>query len=415
MANFKPFKIIHPTPSVAPEICALPYDVMNRKEASDMAKGKPFSFLHVSRSEIDVPDEVDPYSAQVYDKAKETLAQWIKDGILLKEEQPCYMIYRQTMNGNVQTGVVGCVSVDDYEKNIVKKHEVTRKEKEADRTSHFDRCDANTEPVFLAYRNTQLIDLTVKKWIKENTPIYDFFTEDGIGHTVWLVDSKAANDVIEMAFDDIPFVYIADGHHRAASAASVAKKRRAALDYSGNEPFNFFMAVCFPDFDLRIMDYNRVVSDLNNLTPEELIKQIKASGFSVFAIKGMVRKPTKKHSFCMYMNKQWYALEAQKNILPSDVIGSLDVSILQDKILNPILGINDPRTDKRIDFVGGIRGLKELERRVDSGSAAVAFALCPLTMDELLAVADAGQIMPPKSTWFEPKLGSGLFIHSLKD
>jgi len=415
MANFKPFKIIHPTPSVAPEICALPYDVMNRKEASDMAKGKPFSFLHVSRSEIDVPDEMDPYSDPVYDKAKETLSQWLQAGILLKEEKPCYMIYRQTMGENVQTGIVGCVSVEDYENNIVKKHEVTRKEKEADRTRHFDRCDANTEPVFLAYRNTQLIDLTVKKWMKENAPIYDFVTQDEIGHTVWLVNDQAAIDVIEIAFDDIPFVYIADGHHRAASAASVAKKRRATLDYKGNEAFNFFMAVCFSDFDLRIMDYNRVVSDLNHLSAEKLMDAIKTNGFTISAIKGMVRKPTNKHRFCMYLSKQWYVVEAQKNTVPDDLIGSLDVSILQNKILGPILGVQDPRTDKRIDFVGGIRGLKELERGVNSGEAAVAFALCPVSMDELLAVADAGQIMPPKSTWFEPKLGSGLFIHSLKD
>lgn len=415
MAIFKPFKIIHPRADLAAKICALPYDVMNRQEAKAMAKDKPYSFLHVSRSEIDCTDETGSYSPSVYKKAKETLDCWIRDGVLMQEKDPSYMIYRQTMNGNSQTGIVGCVSVDDYESNIVKKHEVTRKEKEEDRIRHFDTCDANTEPVFLAYRNTQFIDLTVKKWIKENAPIYDFVTDEGIGHTVWLVNRKSAIDVIQMAFEDVPFLYIADGHHRAASAASVAHKRRSGIDYSGEEAFNYFMAVCFPDFDLHIMDYNRVVSDLNNLTAAGLIEKIKASGFNVSPIKGMVRKPTKKHSFCMYAEKQWYALEAQKQLVPADIIGSLDVSILQNKILNPILGIQDPRTDQRIDFVGGIRGLKELERRVNSGSAAVAFALCPASMDELLAVADAGQIMPPKSTWFEPKLGSGLFVHSLKD
>ena len=415
MAVLRPFKIIHPKAGLAETMCALPYDVMDRKEAKEMAKDKPYSFLHISRSEIDCGDETDSYAPSVYEKAKETLEGWLRDGILIQENSPSYMIYRQTMNGASQTGIVGCVSIDDYENNIVKKHEVTRKEKEEDRIRHFDTCDANTEPVFLAYRSTQLIDLIVKKWIKENAPIYDFVTDDGIGHTVWLVNNNAAIDVIQMAFEDVPFLYIADGHHRAASAASVAQKRRSATKYNGEEAFNYFMAVCFPDFDLRIMDYNRVVSDLNAMTADELIETIKASGFSASPIKGMVRKPTKKHSFCMYINKQWYALEASKQLIPSDIIGSLDVSILQNRILDPILGIRDPRTDRRIDFVGGIRGLKELERRVNSGSAAVAFALCPASMDELLAVADAGQIMPPKSTWFEPKLGSGLFIHSLKD
>lgn len=415
MANFIPLKIIHPKASLAAEVCALPYDVMDRKEASAMAKDNPISFLHISRSEIDFPDTVNPYDPRVYEKAKQTLDQWLRDGILLKEDSPCYMIYRQTRNGQVQTGIVGCVSVDDYENNIVKKHEVTRAEKQKDRTDHFDVCDANTEPVFLAYRNTQLIDLTVKKWTKENAPLYDFQSEDGVGHTVWLVDEKAAIEVIQMGFEDVPFVYIADGHHRAASATSVAKKRRDAAPYTGKEPFNFFMAVCFPDFDLKIMDYNRVVSDLNGLSTERFIAAVQARGFSVSKIKKTVRKPDKKHNFCFYLQGEWYAMEAQKNIVPNDVIGSLDVSILQDKILGPILGIGDLRTDQRIDFVGGIRGLKELERRVDGGEAAIAFALCPITIDDLLAVADAGQMMPPKSTWFEPKLGSGLFIHALTD
>lgn len=415
MANFIPFKIIHPRPPLADKLCALPYDVMNRAEAKQMAKDNPISFLHISRSEIDFPDHVDAYSSKVYEKAKQTLEQWLHEGILIKEDSPCYMIYRQELNGQVQTGIVGCISVDDYENNVVKKHEVTRKDKQEDRTHHFDICDANTEPVFLAYRNTQLIDLTVKKWTKEKAPICDFKTQDGVSHTLWLVDEKSAVEVIEMGFEDIPFVYIADGHHRAASAASVAKMRRDAAPYSGEEPFNFFMAVCFPDFDLKIMDYNRVVADLNGLSLEDFIAGVEAAGFSIKKIKKMARKPEKKHNFCFYMQRQWYAMEAQKNIVSKDIIKSLDVSILQDKILGPILGIGDPRTDKRIDFVGGIRGLKELERRVDGGGAAVAFALCPLTMDELLAVADAGQMMPPKSTWFEPKLGSGLFLHSLSE
>jgi uncharacterized protein (DUF1015 family) len=415
MAKFIPFKIIHPRPDLAEKVCALPYDVMNREEAKKMAEGNPFSFLHISRSEIDLPESVDPYAPEVYEKAAKNLLSWLQEGLFIKEEKPCYMIYRQTMNGRNQTGIVGCISVDDYNNNIVRRHEVTRKEKELDRTNHFDICDANTEPVFLTYRSTQVLDYMVKEWTKDNDPLYDFTTGDGVGHTVWLMDDPAAVEVMDMSFEDVPLVYIADGHHRAASAAAVAKKRRENGTPKGDESYNFFMAVCFPEFDLEIMDYNRVVLDLNGLSEEQFWEAVKAAGFDVSKVKGSIRKPDEKHTFGVYIHGQWHILKAQKKILRGDVIADLDVSILQDKILDPILGIQDPRVDKRIDFVGGIRGLKELQRRVDSGSAAVAFALCPVSMDELLAVADAGQIMPPKSTWFEPKLGSGLFVHSLKD
>ncbi len=415
MAKFIPFKIIHPREDLAEKVCSLPYDVMNQEEAKKMAEGNPYSFLHVCRSEIDLPAGTDPYSMEVYEKARGNMQSWLSEGLFIKEEQPCYMIYSQTMNKRTQTGVVGCISVDDYNNNIVRKHEVTRKEKELDRTNHFDVCDANTEPVFLTYRSTQVIDCMVKDWMKENDPIYDFKTSDGVGHTVWLINNPDAVEVLDMSFEDVPLVYIADGHHRAASAASVAKKRRENGTPKGDEAYNFFMAVCFPEFDLEIMDYNRVVLDLNGLSEDQFLEAVKAAGFDVAKVKSTIRKPEEKHSFAAYLKGQWYILKAQKAIISDDVIAGLDVSLLQDKILNPILGIQDPRVDKRIDFVGGIRGLKELERRVNSGSAAVAFALCPVSMDELLDVADAGQIMPPKSTWFEPKLGSGLFVHSLKD
>ncbi len=408
MAHFTPFAVIHPKAEHAAELCALPYDVMDRTEAAEMAAGRPYSFLRISRSEIELPDETDPYAEEVYEKARDNLMSWLDQGILVRETSPCYMIYRQTSGKHVQTGVVGCAGIDDYERNIIRRHEVTREEKERDRTRHFDVCQAHTEPVFMTYRSSQVIDVTVKKWIDGHQPLCDFVAADGVKHQLWLVNESGAIEVLAIGFEEVPFLYIADGHHRAASAVTVAQKRR--LEQKKDEGF---LAVCFPAFDLEIMDYNRLIKDLNGHSREDFLTAAKQTGFRITPITGPVHKPRAKGSFAMYLSGQWYSLQSLPGFETGDPIADLDVSILQDHILKPILGILDPRTDPRIDFAGGIRGLRELERRVDGGSAAVAFALCPVSMEELLKAADAGKMMPPKSTWFEPKLASGLFVHAL--
>lgn len=412
MACFAPFAVIRPRPEYASRLCAPPYDVVDRQEAARLAGDDPYSFLRISRSEIELPGETDPYADAVYERARDNLNRWLGEGILVRENAPCYMIYRQTLGKHMQTGVVGCAGISDYESNIIRRHETTREEKERDRTRHFDVCGAHTEPVFMAYRSSQVIDVTVKKWIDDRDPVYDFRSPDGVLHQLWLVDDPAAIEVLSIGFEDVPCLYIADGHHRAASAATVAKKRRKG---SEGPRADGFLAVCFPTFDLQIMDYNRLVQDLNGLTEKELLGAVEKAGFRIGRIKGPVHKPQHKGSYGMYLQRQWYSLEASSRLQTGDPIADLDVSILQDRILGPVLGIRDPRTDPRIDFAGGIRGLEELERRVDGGSAAVAFALHPVSMDELLAAADAGRMMPPKSTWFEPKLASGLFIHALDE
>lgn len=414
MAIVRPFKALRPNPTYAEQVVSLPYDVMNREEASKMAENNPYSFLHVCRSEIDLPEEENPYSHAVYLKAKRNMEEFIEKGIFFKDENPCLYIYRQVMDGRTQTGIVGCASIDDYQNNIIKKHEFTRYEKELDRINHFDICNANTEPVFLTYRKNHEIDAIVLNWISENKPVYDFKSNDNIHHTLWVLDDYKKIEAITALFESIDSLYIADGHHRTASAVKVGLKRREEHpDYTGEEEFNYFMAAIFPDSDLKIFDYNRVVEDLNGLTSAEFLDRIQEN-FEVNKVEAdMPYQPKQKHEFGMFLENQWYRLIAKKEIIDdSDFVKSLDVSVLQDYLLSPVLGIHDPRKDKRIDFVGGIRGLKELERRVKGGMKA-AFALYPVSIEDLLNVSDKGLIMPPKSTWFEPKLGSGLFIHEL--
>lgn len=414
MATLRPFRAIRPDAELASQVISLPYDVMNRKEAAKMAEGNPYSFLHICRSEIDLPDEENPYDRSVYEKAKANIEEGLEKGIFVKEDKPALYIYRQIMDGRVQTGIVGCVSVDEYQNNIIKKHEFTRVEKELDRINHFDVCDTNTEPVFLTYRDDKRIRMIIEGFIANNDPVYDIISEDGIGHTLWVIDDEAILDNIVELFGEIPALYIADGHHRSASACKVGLRRREENpDYTGDEEFNFFMAVIFPDNDLKIFDYNRVVKDLNGNSKENFLKKIEDAGFEIEEMGSEIYHPERKHVFSMYLEGKWYKLTAKADIIPNHVIDSLDVAILQNNLLHPILGIEDPRTDKRIDFVGGIRGLGELERRAEDDMK-VGFAVYPVDVEDLLNVADNNMVMPPKSTWFEPKLGSGLFLHGLK-
>lgn len=412
MAVVRPFKAIRPAKEYAAKVASLPYDVMNRKEAAEMAEGNPYSFLHICRSEIDLPDQKDPYDKSVYEKAKSNIANYLEQGVFLQDEAPAFYIYRQIMDGRVQTGIVGTVSVDEYLDNTIKKHEFTRVEKEIDRINHFDICNANTEPVFLTYRDDKRIRVLVEGWAASKEATYDIITSDGIQHTLWVVDDQQVIENISALFGEIPALYIADGHHRSASACKVGQKRREEHpDYTGAEEFNFFMAVVFPDEDLHIFDYNRVVKDLNGNTVEEFIEKVEKAGFLVEKKDSMYR-PEAKHTFGMFLDESWYKVTAKEEIIPDHVIDSLDVAILQNNLLHPILGIEDPRTDKRIDFVGGIRGLEELERRCHEDMK-VAFAVHPVEIADLLRVSDNDMVMPPKSTWFEPKLSSGLFVHQL--
>lgn len=411
MATVRPFRAVRPSAEKAAETAALPYDVMNRKEAAEMAKGKPCSFLHISRAEIDLPEIEDPYCSQVYHRAKCNIEDSLEKGWLIEEDAPALYIYRQEMDGRFQTGIVGCVSIDEYENNTIKKHELTRYEKEVDRINHFDACSANTEPVFLTYRDDAQIRGMMEGWMADHAPVYDFTGDDGVGHTLWVIDDESLIKALRAAFDSIPSLYIADGHHRSASAYEVGKRRRAANpDYTGEEEFNFFMAVIFPDADLKIFDYNRVVRDLNGLDDAQILEKIGEAGFDVQDMGETEYRPEKLHEFSLYLHGHWYKMTCRDSIIPDDVIGALDVSILQDRVLAPILGIGDPRLDSRIDFVGGIRGLGELKRRAEQDME-LAFAVYPVTCDDLMSIADCGEIMPPKSTWFEPKLGSGLFMH----
>lgn len=411
MAVIRKFKAIRPTSKMAEAVAALPYDVVNSEEAREMTKDKPYSFLHVDKAEIDLPVGTDIYSPQVYAKAKENLDKLVSDGILVQDNKPMLYVYELTMDGRSQTGLVACTSIDEYLNGIIKKHELTREDKEQDRIRHVDICNANTGPIFLAYRTVDEISAIIEN-VKKNAPVYDFTAEDGIKHRAWVIDDdETANKLIEL-FKAVPNLYIADGHHRNASAAKVGLKRRAEHpDYTGDEEFNYYLAVIFPSDQLKIMDYNRVVKDLNGMTSEEFMNKL-AEKFDIHEADGRA-KPEKQYDFGMYLDKKWYMLTAKENLRVNDAVAGLDVSILQDNVLIPILGIGDIRTDKRIDFVGGIRGLGELERRVDSGEMKVAFAMYPTSIDQLMTIADENKIMPPKSTWFEPKLRSGLFIHSL--
>ncbi len=412
MPKITPFQSIRPKPELANRIAALPYDVYNRREASIEVKREPLSFLKIDRAETQFPDETDTYDSKVYAKAKELLDGMIADGAFITEDSPCYYIYELTMDGRSQTGIVACSSIDDYQNGLIKKHENTREEKELDRIRHVDTTDAHTGPIFLVYRAKQEINEIVNA-AKGELPLYDFTSPDGITHRVWKISDTQVIAALESLFTALPCTYIADGHHRCASAVKVGVKRRGEHpDYTGDEEFNRFLSVLFPDDQLYIMPYNRVVKDLNGLSKETFLTKIEEAGFTVEYTGDRQVSPCKKGTFGMYLPDGWYLLTAPFSMLSPDPVKGLDVSILQDNLLQPILNVQDPRIDKRIDFVGGIRGLDELERRVKSDMA-VAFSMYATSISELLEVADAGLLMPPKSTWFEPKLRSGLFIHKL--
>lgn len=412
MANVKPFQAIRPIIGKAAAIAALPYDVYSRQEAKEAVKDNPDSFLNIDRAETQFDDSVDTYDERVYQKAHDLLWEKINKGDFLREEKDCYYIYELTMDGRVQTGIVATASIDDYENQIIKKHENTRADKEADRIHHVDSCNAQTGPIFLAYRANDVIREVVSR-TKAGQAEYDFVSEDGIRHRVFVISDDADIAKIRQAFDTIGEIYIADGHHRAASAVKVGLKRRKEHPgYTGEEEFNYFLSVLFPDEELMIMDYNRVVKDLNGLSSEAFLQKVQEL-FEVKAVTKEERSPKKKGDFSMYLDGQWYLCTIKEADRSDDPVEGLDVSLLQNLLLSPVLGIGDPKTDKRIDFVGGIRGLDELEKRCAT-DCAVAFAMYATDIQELFAVADAGLLMPPKSTWFEPKLRSGLFIHEIE-
>lgn len=416
MAIVKPFRGLRPPYAIAKDLACLPYDVMNSEEAKEMAKGKECSLLHITKSEIDLPDETDVHADEVYNMSVTNFKKWQKNGWLVQDTEPHYYIYAQTMAGRTQYGIVGAASVDDYLNGIIKKHELTRPDKEQDRMIHVRVNNANIEPVFFTYTAVKEIDDIVAKIVINEKPEYDFVAEDGFGHHFWVVKDKKTNILIEKLFSEkVPFTYVADGHHRTAAAALVGKeKREINPGFDGTEEYNFFLAVHFPDNQLRIIDYNRTVKDLNGLSEEEFIIKLN-DGFMVEEKGTEICKPDKLHNFSMYLSGKWYSLSAKEGTYDdTDPIGVLDVTILTNQILSPILDIQDLRRSKRIDFVGGIRGLGELAKRVDGGDMKVAFALFPVSMKQLITIADSGNIMPPKSTWFEPKLRSGLVIHLLE-
>jgi uncharacterized protein (DUF1015 family) len=414
MATVKPFRGLRPPSAIAGDLACLPYDVMNSEEAQAMASGKECSLLHITRSEIDLPADTDVHSEEVYNKSAENFRKWQTKGWLVQDKDPKFYIYAQTMGERTQYGIVGCASVDDYLNGIIKKHELTRPDKEQDRMMHVRVNNANIEPVFFAYPAVKEIDDVVKKIIREK-PEYDFVADDGFGHHFWVVKDKKTVAKIEKLFaEKVPCTYVADGHHRTAAAALVGKeKRENNPDHRGDEEYNFFLAVHFPDNQLKILDYNRTVKDLNGLTSAEFLSRIE-SGFIVEEKGDEIWKPDRLHNFSMYLEDKWYSLTSKDGTYDDkNPIGVLDVTILTDQILSPVLDIQDLRRSKRIDFVGGIRGLGELKKRVDSGEVKVAFALYPVSMKQLIDIADTGNIMPPKTTWFEPKLRSGLVIHLL--
>jgi len=414
MSQLKPFKAFRPKPELAGQVASVPYDVINTEEARQLAAGNPYSFLHVGRPEIDLPADTDIHADAVYAQGVKNLHKLIQTGTLFQEGTPCLYIYQQRMGDHVQAGLVGLCSVKEYEDGAIKRHEYTRKDKEDDRTRHVTEQAANAEPVFLAYRAVPYIDSLVDK-IRATPPVYDVVTDDGIGHTVWIVSEETHIYTLNHLFDAVPALYIADGHHRTAAAIRYGQARRAAtLEPTGEEPFESFMAVVFPHNQLKIMDYNRIVKDLNGLSSEAFLAAV-AQKFSVAPAPAGQRGPSAPASFGMFLDGKWYSITAKPGSFPADdPVRSLDVSILQENLLAPILGIQDPRTDTRIDFIGGIRGMDELEKRVKGGYK-VAFAMFPTSLDQLMSVADAGQIMPPKSTWFEPKLRSGLLVRTYQD
>lgn len=411
MAKITPFKGLRPKQELAEQVATLPYDVVSVAEARAYAS-KPYHFYHVTRSEIDLPENIDVHSQQVYDRAKENLDQFVTDGVLLQDTEPSYYIYELVMDGRSQTGLVCGSSIDDYNKGIIKKHEFTRPEKELDRINHIKTTRAQTGVVFLAYNDNADINTIIDEWKLSHTADYDFTAEDGIRHTIWVMNEYPKVSAITQIFNDhVPCTYIADGHHRAASAAKVAEQlTEDGMNITGDESFNYFITCIFPESQLKILDYNRVVKDLNGLTDERFIEALK-NDFEVSAPMAERYKPTKPHEFGMYLNKSWYKLTVKAGTFENDPIGILDVSILQNNVLSKILNINDPRTDKRVDFVGGIRGLGELEKRVNNGDMAAAFSCYPVSLKQLFDIADSGNVMPPKSTWFEPKLRDGLVVY----
>lgn len=405
MSTIVPFQALRPVPELTGKVASPPYDVLDSREAREQAADNPWSFLHVTKSEIDLPLNTDVHSPEVYEKAKENLQSFIEKGILIEEDKPCYYIYRLVMNGKSQTGLVAGSSVDDYEKGIIRKHELTRPEKEKDRIDHMKAIRAQTGNVFLAYKSVPDIDKLIGEWQKRE-PMYDFVAADGIGHTIWRVDDEKTIATISGLFArDVPFTYIADGHHRAASAAKVRK----AMGNEASVASDYFLTTLFPSSELRILDYNRLVRDLNGHSVEDLIDSLSKDFFVGRVDKAL--SPAELHEFGMYIDGSWYKLVAKEGTYTNDPIGVLDVTILQKNVLDRLLSIRDPRTDKRIEFVGGIRGLAELERRVNSGEMKVAFSLYPVSIQQLFDIADSGEVMPPKSTWFEPKLRDGLLTH----
>lgn len=413
MAIVKPFKAFRPVERLVSEIAALPYDVMSSEEAREMVKDNKYSFLHVDRGEINLPQNVNMYETIVYKTARNVLNKMIDDGIYIQEDKPCFYIYEQIMNGRGQKGLVSCVSIDDYINNVIKRHEKTRNNKEIDRINHVDYCDAHTGPIFMTYRNNKEIEQIMNKWVM-NKPIYDFISEDGNGHRVWIIDDDDEINKIEDLFKNVGNLYIADGHHRSASAVKVGLRRRQENPgYTGEEGFNYFLSIIYPDNELEVLDYNRTVKDLNGLSAPEFMEAVSKMFNISRSADNKAVKPKNKHEFGMYLDKQWYVLEAKDGTFnENNPIERLDVSILQNNLLAPILGIKDPTKSDRIEFIGGIRGVKELERRADSDMK-VSFSMFPTTIEDIMSIADAGEIMPPKSTWFEPKPRSGIFVHKL--
>ncbi|QWV92533.1 DUF1015 family protein [Geomonas oryzisoli] len=412
MAFIKPFKAVRPKKELAEKVAALPYDVMNTDEAIEMASGNAVSFLHISRPEIDLPRDVDVHSNPVYVKGRDNLEKFLAEGVLLQDETERYYVYRQKMGSITQTGLVVCAGVDDYQTGTIKKHELTRADKEEDRVKHIDALNANDEPVFYTYRHDAAITATIDQ-VTQGAPLYDFTTDDGVSHALWDIADAKLIDSLTKSFAAIPTLYVADGHHRSAAASRVRDLRKDANPkHTGSEEYNYFLTVIFPDNEMTIMPYNRVVKDLNGRGVAEFMARV-GERFEVTPVAGAVN-PGERHQFGMYLGGKWYELTPREDSFPeNDPVASMDVSILQDNLLSPVLGVRNPRTDQRIHFVGGIRGVEELERVVNSGEYMVAFSLFPTSIEELMSLADEDKIMPPKSTWFEPKLRSGLFIHLL--
>ncbi|MBS4043241.1 MAG: DUF1015 domain-containing protein [Chitinophagaceae bacterium] len=407
MSNIRPFKALRPEAQFAKQVASRPYDVLNSAEAKIEVQGNPHSFLHITKSEVSLPDDVDIHATEVYEKAKANLEAFISRNVLFQDNKACYYIYQLIMNGRSQTGLVCVSSVDDYENDIIKKHEFTRPEKELDRINHIKTSGAQTGNVFLAYRNVEELDVLIEKWKANKNPIYNFTADDQIQHTIWVVNEDAIIENITQIFEEkVPCTYIADGHHRAASAAKV----RAALGDKATEESNYFLTTLFPSDQLAILDYNRVVTDLNGFSTQDFLTKLEEK-FLVSLVGEKAFRPAQLHELGLYVDKKWYKLVAKENTYTTDPIGVLDISILQNNIFTPLLNIVDQRTDKRVDFVGGIRGLGELEKRVNSGEMAAAFSLFPVTIHQLFDIADSGNVMPPKSTWFEPKLRDGLLTH----